>query len=261
DMKQFTQSMLDIAFDKITERTVEPPAELTAEQRKVADADREKLRARMAMFRQRLYTRIDYDKLSDELYVPYFEKTFSADELRTLIAFYKTKEGQKMARAMPELTLGSMMKTVSLLTELGQKIGEEMNEEEAAKKPFSRALADLRSMATAAEAYEIDEEHYPKASSIRELDGILAPTYIRAMPEKDSWGSEYRYVVSSDLKRYRFVSGGSDRDVDGSSLVIQPLPPDTPARIVDQSGADIIYQDGQFVQMPADVQKETKSRD
>jgi hypothetical protein len=257
DMKQFTQSLLDITFDRLSERSGDPSTELTAEQRKELEATRAKQKAQMNAFRERLYTRIDYDKISDELYVPYFEKTFSADELRTLIAFYKTKEGQKMARAMPELTIGSMMKTMGLLSELGQSISEEMQkEEEANRPPYSRTMADLRSMATAAEAYATDENHYPKASSMRDLGGILSPTYIRRMPEKDGWGNEYEYFVSSDLARYRFVSGGSDSNIDGGSRLIEPLPAEAQMRVMDKPGADIIYQDGQFVQIPAAAQKE-----
>ena len=106
DMKQFTQSMLDVTFDRLMDAGGKPPEQLTAEQQKEFDAQRAKQKAQLSAFRERLYTRIDYDKIRDELYVPYFEKTFSADELGTLIAFYKTKEGQKMARAMPELTIG-----------------------------------------------------------------------------------------------------------------------------------------------------------
>jgi hypothetical protein len=257
DMKQFTQSMLNVTFDRLVEGAGEPPEQLTPEQRKEYDARRAKQKAEMDAFRERLYTRIDYDKIRDELYVPYFEKTFSADELRSLIAFYKTKEGQKMARAMPELTVGSMMKTMSLLSELGQTIGEEMkNEEEAKRPPYGRTMSDLRSMATAAEAYATDENHYPKAGSIRDVGAILSPTYIRRMPEKDGWGNEYEYFVSSDLARYRFVSGGSDSDIDGGSRLVEPLPAQAQMRVMDKPGADIIYQDGQFVQIPAAAQKE-----
>jgi hypothetical protein len=62
--------------------------------------------------------------------------------------------------------------------------------------------------------------------------------------------------VSSDLARYRFVSGGSDSSVDGGSRLIEPLPAEAQMRVMDKPGADIIYQDGQFVQIPADAQKE-----
>jgi hypothetical protein len=256
DMKQFTQAVLDTNFDRLG-RDTQPVEELTAEQRKEWEAQKAKQTARMNTFRERLYTRIDYDKLSDELYVPYFEKTFTADELRSLIAFYKTKEGQKLARAMPELTVGSMLKTMDLLREVGQAVGEEIQKEEEAKRPpYSKTMSDLRSMATAAEAYATDVNHYPKASSMRELAPILSPTYIRTMPEKDGWGNDYEYFVSSDLARYRFVSGGSDRSIEGGSRMIEPLPADIQMRVMDKAGADLIYQDGQFVQIPAAAQKE-----
>lgn len=255
DMKQFTQSLLDVTFDTLS-YGIGDTGEMPAEQRKQYEEQQKAMREKMAKFRERLYTRIDYDKIAQEQYVPYFEKTFSSDELRTLIAFYKTKEGQKMARAMPELTIGSMVKTMRLLQELSATISQEMEDEEMAKKPYSRAMSDLRSLAVAAEAYATDENHYPKASSMKELAAIVSPTYIRTVPEKDPWGGEYRYYVSSDLQHYRIVSGGNDHSIEGSSAVIESIPAKTATVLLDRDGADLIYQDGQFVQLPKDTERE-----
>jgi hypothetical protein len=256
DMKQFTQALLDVTFRMQVEEPEEPPAALTAEQRKTFLEEQEVERARMRKFRDRLYSRIDYDKIAAELYEPYFDKTFSADELRALIAFYKTKEGQKMARAMPELTLGSVVRTGTLLQELGTTIADEMEKEEAAKKPFSRAMADMRTMATASEAYAVDQDHYPSAANLSDLTAVLSPTYIRKLPEQDPWKTDYVYLASTDLKHYRIVSGGSNGIIEGSSRVLDPGATDRPPRVLDESGADIIFQDGTFVQVPAAAERE-----
>jgi len=55
----------------------------------------------MRFFRERLWARVDFANLRRPGLRPAFEKTYSADELRELIAFFKTKAGQKTAILFP----------------------------------------------------------------------------------------------------------------------------------------------------------------
>jgi uncharacterized protein len=235
DTKTLMQGTLDIIFHEM-ERSV-PMGELKA-------------------FRERLYTRIDYAKYSEEVYGPIFDKNFTAAELKDLIAFYKTPLGQKSAKMLPEFGVGSLVRGSRKISELGETIRQEMKDEEKALTPWKQTMADLRTVATAAEAYATDENKYPNAKTYVELAPILSPTYIKKMPEKDVWGTPYLYIVSSDRQHYRFVSAGADRKFDWNAEQIEVLPSDFKGRAMDNLDADIIYQDGMFVQFPAVSQKQ-----
>jgi hypothetical protein len=211
-----------------------------------------------------LYARVDFATYDDQVYAPLFEKTYSAAELRELIAFFKSKAGQKTSAILPDISLGAFMKGSELLNKDATVVMEEINAEEEAKKPQEeRTMKDLRSVATAIESYATDENHYPKVISYSDLKAILSPTYIRDFPEKDSWGTGYRYSVSSDGAHYRLVSAGSDRQFEGSSDMIAMFDEKTRPPVIRSTSltSDIIYQDGGFVQMPAAAAERMDSED
>jgi len=68
--------------------------------------------------------------------------------------------------------------------------------------------SDMRSIATALEAYATDHNRYPDAKSIDDVVKAVQPTYIRFTPLRDAWGNEYR--VEANAQGYRIVSCGSD---------------------------------------------------
>lgn len=249
DTKALTQASFDLVFN----RTMDPAQrmenmELEEEQKAEYAAMIEKQQEQMNVFRERLYTRIDYAKYAEEVYAPLFDKHFTADELRELIAFYKTKAGQKSARMLPEFALGGFMKGMELVQEEAEKVGEEMANEDRKKNPWKATMADLRTVATALEARATDTNDYPRASSIDELEPLLEPTYIRTMPATDGWGTKFSYV--SDGKSYRFASAGADKRFEWSAKQLEKLPEEFQPRLTDDEDADIIFQDGRFVQAP-----------
>jgi hypothetical protein len=78
--------------------------------------------------------------------------------------------------------------------------------------PAKRALADLRSIATALEAYSVDYDAYPgPTAGLQPIDMFtedLEPEYIKLIPRLDPWG--YPYLVASDATWCIVVSGGAD---------------------------------------------------
>ncbi|HMJ09424.1 MAG TPA: DUF2059 domain-containing protein [Pyrinomonadaceae bacterium] len=54
-------------------------------------------------FRRRLAESVDYAKYIDEAVYPMYDKIYSEQELRDIVAFYKTPTGQKMIDTMPQL--------------------------------------------------------------------------------------------------------------------------------------------------------------
>jgi hypothetical protein len=85
----------------------------------------------------------------------------------------------------------------------------------------------------------VDYNVYPKASSIEELLGYVAPTYVGDADSlhADGWG--IRFEVASGGDDYLIVSAGSDRTFNRESWSQGGLSP-TPV-------GDVVYRNGQFV--------------
>lgn len=215
------------------------PEELRAELEKSKREEEEKLRE----FRSRMFTRFDYQKYFDDVYMPMFEKQFTTAELRELIAFFKTKPGQKFAHALQNLGISAA--GADMIIKAGDAAQKEIEREEAAKHPWRATMADMRSLATACEAYATDTNEYPKVS-FEELEKVLAPTYIRELPKVDSWGTQFLYV--SDGRSYRFVSAGADKRFEWGARQLQP--PAAEPILSESLDGDIVFQDGNFVQYP-----------
>lgn len=190
----------------------------------------------------RLFTRIDYDRYFAEALVPLFEERFTEDELRTLIDFFRTKTGQKYAALQPRLGLGSA--GFAAIQAAAAEVQKEVEAEERAKHPWLPTVEDLRSIATAVESYATDTNRYPDVA-FDDLPRELAPTYILELPMTDVWGTPYFYIGNAE--HYRVVSAGADRRFEPDSRRLEEAPE---SRFSDDPDADIIFQDGAFVQAP-----------
>ena len=116
-----------------------------------------------------------------------------------------------------------------------------------------RAMADLRSAATACESFAVDYSSYPgpvdPIDLVDRIEIIVEPTYIRAIPKIDPWGNAYRFW--SDTTHYSLVSYGPDG--------IPDFPYATWGRsefdaihtgVTTRVGADLVFANGAFVQWP-----------
>jgi hypothetical protein len=253
DVKQLTQSMIETVMGRMSEgRPASVDASSDSASTRQADAALKKEREHLEAFRLRLYARIDYVKFANEVYVPLFTKTFSGDELEQLVAFCRTKAGQKFIGLMPNLSMNVIMDGMRLFQPDMTAVEDELQNEELAREPEKKALHDILAMATAAEAYATDTNKYPDVHSLDDLEKVLSPTYIKTLPKLDPWGQPYVWLTSADHAHYRIVCGGSDKHVDGSSEVISVIDPKNAIRTSD-STQDFIYQDGNVVQGPASV--------
>lgn len=261
DSKKLTQSMLDVLFNRMlgtAEAMQATESSMPKEQLEKLREQRKKQEEDFRVLRERLWARVDFATYDEKVYVPLFEKTYSSAELRELLVFFKTKAGQKTSALLADLSLGAFLTGSDLLSKDINQISEEMHAEDEAKKPKDqRTMSDLRSVATAIEAYATDENHYPKVSSYGELKSILSPIYIRDVPEKDAWGTPYRYSVSTDGSHYRLVSAGSDGQFEGGSDMIAVFDDKNRPPVIGSTRpeAHIIYQDGGFVQAPEETAK------
>ena len=113
-----------------------------------------------------------------------------------------------------------------------------------------RAMADVRSVATAAEAYAVDSNVYPGAgytafssTDSSALTPQLSPTYIKQVPDADAWGKPYLYGNTNNSQQYQVRSlgkdGASDPGVSGKTTNFND---------------DIVFENGSFVVWPEGVQ-------
>ncbi len=123
-----------------------------------------------------------------------------------------------------------------------------------------RAMADLRAIATALEAYSVDHSTYPSAAAVFTLPtglslptasftpgviGKLQPNYMRAVPLYDPWLGFFLYTTSADGADYALRSTGRDQAQQSSPTYGAST----------NFNDDIILVDGGFVQYPDGTQK------
>src|SRR5438034_1029155 len=89
-----------------------------------------------------------------------------------------------------------------------------------------RTMADMRAIATAWEARATDQNTYGSAGAtfawpasaigFPALSGLLTPTYIKSLPQKDGWSRDYDYAmdkaagVTNAAQAYAIRSSGKD---------------------------------------------------
>lgn len=111
----------------------------------------------------------------------------------------------------------------------------------ADRKKQRGTMADLRSIGTAIEEYSIDNNFYPRASSIEELEQFVSPTYIRGLPREDGWNTEF-YVNAT---RGEYVIGSCGKGATSCySLDV------TGFGKTNRFSDDIVFSNGAFVQWP-----------
>ena len=108
-------------------------------------------------------------------------------------------------------------------------------------------MADMRSVATAIEAYKIDNDALPAAptGSFVPVEAILnavQPIYIRQLPLVDGWGNTF--WIWTDGISYRIVSAGRD------GILQQDWATTEGAGATTSFESDIVFGDGQFQQWP-----------
>ncbi len=119
-----------------------------------------------------------------------------------------------------------------------------------------RSMSDMRALATAIEAYAVDNNSYPAATTC--AAGIytttnstlttasfsnLSPTYIAQAPKTDGWGTFLRYGSDAPGNNYVIVAYGRDKTNSGINC-------GTTTNFND----DIAYSNGTFVQWPEGTQ-------
>ena len=140
-----------------------------------------------------------------------------------------------------------------------------------------RAIKDIRSIATAVQAYATDQNLFPEMGSnmpftlqglrlCRALDvaGQLSPDYIRFFPAWDPWGSPYLYWAPQGRNHFLIVCMGADGRIDSTDRageIMKTIQQQGYTRApinVPCLGADIVWYDDGFIQLPEGPLKDCK---
>jgi len=126
-------SSIEKEITKTMALLLEQDPNLTPAQKKEMQKDLEESAARWNQRYRELFTqKINLGQLIDDLSYPLYDKHFTENELRDLIAFYKTPTGQKIISVMPALMMDSMSKMSETLLPIVQKFVKETSEAELA---------------------------------------------------------------------------------------------------------------------------------
>ena len=107
-----------------------------------------------------------------------------------------------------------------------------------------RSMADMRTIATAIEAYGADHQHYPEgAQSVADLEPALVPEYAVDLPAVDGWRTPFEVLTADDGSWYEIASLGRDK-----------LPGDRVGGPTTDFDCDLVWANGQFIQWPEGIQ-------
>lgn len=121
-----------------------------------------------------------------------------------------------------------------------------------------RSMADMRTIALAWEARSAEQRQYNAAGftmptvsvSHAELVALIAPNYLRIVPQHDGFGHAYQFALdqavgaATPAGEYSIRSPGRDGQFD-QSIIIGPT---------DDPDNDIIYSGGAFISYPSGLQ-------
>jgi type II secretion system protein G len=109
-----------------------------------------------------------------------------------------------------------------------------------------RTMSDIRSIATALEAYSVDFNFYPKGLSdgvITILNPYITPTFIKRLPTNDGWNQALQLNIDSNGQTYTIYSQAK-----GGTAI-----PGTAGPKTDFADA-IVFSNGQFYAWPEGMQ-------
>jgi uncharacterized protein len=213
--------------------------------------DIEEAKEMFGLFREHA-AKIDVAGLIREATIRIYAKYFNEQELIDLTTFYRTPTGRKSITVMADLMREGMAAGTEHVAPKIEAVIVEVREIQEKRRPWRRTMSDMRNVATAVEAYAIDNDRYP-AGDYASLKEVLSPTYMKTVPEKDIWGNAYAYVAAADGQSYRLVSSGADANFEWDSRRIAAKKDgEEPAatRYRERLEDDLIFEDGRFVQAP-----------
>jgi general secretion pathway protein G len=111
-----------------------------------------------------------------------------------------------------------------------------------------RTMADIRTISTAVESYESDNNVFPRAESMAELKALLVPKYARSIPFSDGWTKDLRYqCADAACSGYALSSAGADHTFEHN------VASEYEGGATTSFNDDIVFMNGKFLQYPEGV--------
>jgi general secretion pathway protein G len=111
-----------------------------------------------------------------------------------------------------------------------------------------RTMSDIRSIATALEAYSVDFNFYPKGITgtvtVDQLETYITPTFIKRLPLNDGWNQQLELTMDGVGQSYTLYSVAKD-GAGGTGWTGGPKT---------DFADDIVFANGQFYQWPEGMQ-------
>ncbi|HEY0142443.1 MAG TPA: DUF2059 domain-containing protein [Thermoanaerobaculia bacterium] len=185
-------------------------------------------------------------EVTRELYMDVYAKYLTESELADLVAFYRTPTGQKSIQVMPQLMTETMQRSGATLGPKIQEVYHQVEKESDLRQPWKKTIARIETLGSYLEMHAGEHDGlYPEG----DVDA-LATLFDDETIKDDVWGHELAYVLSNDRQHYRIVSAGADGIFDWDSRRIAEKTAGAEMRLRDRLEDDIIYADGDFVQLP-----------
>ena len=148
-MQVFSTQMDDLRQQTVKAVLNERTDLTTAEKKQIEDALLVNERPAVKKLEERLMAKIDIQKIMDEMLIVVYDKFFTLEEIKDLLAFYKSPTGQKMVKLMPDIAAESMKvtqtkllpKMMDALKEIEQEDRREIEQKIEAKKPRAKKPA------------------------------------------------------------------------------------------------------------------------
>jgi len=135
--EQMEKSQLDIIWEGLKNT-----AGLTTEEKEALRNEiAESITRTGKSFRERLYQRINYGEVVQDLTLELYAKYFTESELQDLANFYKSATGKKSMDLMPTLLAESMSKAAERLTPVITELSKEIAKDQT--PPFQKRVNDL----------------------------------------------------------------------------------------------------------------------
>lgn len=142
-IKVFSEQMQDTRRETV-KAIIKERIDLTAADKKqLENMLLEEEKDKYKPMQQRLLAKIDYNTVIDEMMLEVYDKFFTLEEIRELIAFYKTPVGQKLLKQVPAIAAESMKVTqtkllprlMEALREIEQEDRRDIEQKIEARKP------------------------------------------------------------------------------------------------------------------------------
>lgn len=136
---KMAEQMSQVMLASIRQNQASMVEQFLASEKSLSPEDEARVRAYLSQrdrisqkFAERLPERLDFQALLETVYVPLYDKYFSEEELRAIVAFYRTPAGAKSISAMPRVMQEGMAATLPLIQPVMASLAQEILAEEQA---------------------------------------------------------------------------------------------------------------------------------